>query len=98
MSCDSIRYKVEEWDVSEIKKSSGTSIHFIMLDLSHIKRKSQEQKKIKYFDSKVTYGKKTARAISFDTSLRPAFEESKEKVEAMKVVNCSQLYNKISNW
>lgn len=82
------RYTVEvEWDVSEIKQSSGASVHFVVADLSPV-RESCKNKKIKYFNSKVTDGKKMARAISFDTSLRPAFEESKEKARAMKLINC----------
>ena len=87
MSCGSKR-KSEEWDVSEIQECTSAEVHFVVSELSPIKE-SRKNKKVKYFDSKVTDGKKVARAILFEPSLRAAFAESKDKGTPIKLLNCS---------
>ena len=86
MSCGSKR-KSEEWDVSEIQECTSAEVHFVVSELSPIKE-SRKNKKVKYFDLRVTDGK-VARAISFEPSLRAAFAESKDKGTPIKLLNCS---------
>ena len=42
----------------------------------------------------VTDGKKTARAVSFETSLREAFTKSKDQKKPLQLLNCSIKPNK----
>lgn len=86
ISCGSKR-KLEEWDVSEIKAQDSANIHFRVTHVSPIKE-SKRNKKIKYFDSKVTDGKTSARLVSFDHHMRDAFVESKEKGTSLRLASC----------
>ena len=51
-------------------------------------KESRRNKKIKYFDSKVTDGKTSARLVSFDHHMRDAFVESKEKGMSLRLASC----------
>ena len=62
--------------------------HLIVTQLSPIKE-SRKNKRIKYFNSQVTDGKKTARAISFDPTLWSAFKESLDGKKPLQLTNCS---------
>ena len=67
----------DEWDVSEIAKSSAASVHGVVSHLTLVK--DSTNKITKWFDGRLTDGKKSIRPVSFDPSLRATFDASKHE-------------------
>ena len=81
------KLNIDDWDISDMQEANSATVHFVVTHLSLVKE-SKKNKKIKYFDSMVTDSKKTARAVSFETSLREAFAKSKNEKKPVQL-NCS---------
>ena len=81
-----------EWDVSEVEESAHATIHGIVTAVSPVKV-SRKDSNLHYFDGRLTDGRSSARIVCFDPSLRSALESSREKKEAVSVVNCSVKQN-----
>ena len=76
----------DEWDVSEIAKSSAASVHGVVSHLTPVK--DSTNKKTKWFDGRLTDGKKSVRPVSFDPSLRATFDASKHEKKPININNC----------
>lgn len=80
-----IKRKLEENDVSEIEKcSDGMIVHGVVTELSPVKV-SRNSEKVKYFQGRVTDGKKTVRVV--DPALHGAMEKSQATGAAVALVN-----------
>lgn len=78
----------EDYDVSEIEcPLDKATVHGIVTDLSPIKS-SRKNEQIKYFNAKLTDGKKTVRVVSFSPRLRDDLAKSHAKVSPIAFVGC----------
>ena len=57
-----------EWDVSEAEESVGAAVHGVVTQLSPVKV-SKRNPTVRYFDGKMSDGRKSVRVVSFDPSL-----------------------------
>ena len=86
MATGSRKRHLDEWDVSEIAKSTAASIHGVVSHLSPVK--DSTNKKTKWFDGRLTDGKKSVRLVSFDPSLRATFDVAKDDKKPIAINNC----------
>ena len=68
------------YDVSNIEEEENATVHGVVLELSPMKT-SHKNQDIKYFNGKLSDGKKMARLISFEPNckLRPSLEKNQKK-------------------
>ena len=76
-----------EWDVSEAEESVGAAVHGVVTQLSPVKV-SKRNPTVRYFDGKMSDGRKSVRVVSFDPSLRSAMESAHTKGSSVTLVNC----------
>ena len=86
--------KFEELDVSDLNaETSCATVHGAILELSPVKV-SRKNRDVKYFEAKLTDGKKVARLVSFEPKLHKDLEKLKDSNESVSCVNC----NVKKNW
>jgi hypothetical protein len=76
-----------EYDVAEIVEEDKATVHGVIIDLLPIKS-SKNNPTLKYFNAKISDGRKCARMISFEPKLRPDLESSKVEGKTIALVNC----------
>ena len=86
MATGSRKRHLDEWDVSEIAKSTAASVHGVVSHLSPVK--DSTNKKTKWFDGRLTDEKKSVRLVSFDPSLRATFDAAKDDKKPIAINNC----------
>ena len=86
MATGNRKRQIDEWDVSEIAKSTTASVHGVVSHLSPVK--DSANKKTKWFDGRLTDGKKSVRLVSFDPSLRATFDAAKHEKKPVNINNC----------
>ena len=83
------KFEPPEIGISNIDTScSSATVHRVVLELSPIKE-SRKNSSRKYFDGKVTNGKKTVRMVCFSPKLRPKLEAHRAKKTAAALIGCS---------
>ena len=86
MATGNRKRQIDEWDGSEIVKSTAASVHGVVSHLSPVK--DSANKKTNWFDGRLTYGKKSVRLVSFDPSLRATFDAAKHEKKPVNINNC----------
>ena len=82
---------LKEFDVSELEDDGNATVHEVVLEVSPVKV-SRNNPEVKYFSGKISDGKKVARMISFEISVR----EVKKRREVCGVNNLSSLCSAVS--
>ena len=78
----------QDFDVSEVDGTySDVNIHGVITDLSPVKV-SRKSDKIRYFDGKLTDGKKTMRIVSFEPVLRDGMDKTRLERSPVAIMNC----------
>lgn len=75
------------YEVSEIEADKNVTVHGVVVELSPIKESAKDGK-VKYFSGKVSDGRKVARVISFEPTLRPSLEKFRQEGKSVALVNC----------
>ena len=75
-----------EWEVSEMEEGKGVSVHGIPVYVSPVKESSKTEG-VRYFEAKLSDGKKCARVISFDPSHRDAMKNAQENQQVVLLAN-----------
>ena len=78
----------EDLDVSQVESpSTDINIHGVVTQLSPVKV-SKKNENVRYFDGKVSDGKKSMRVVSFDPVLRHQTDEARLNKSPIAIVNC----------
>ncbi len=77
-----------EWDVSEIEECQSATVHSVVTQLSPVKT-SRKNSSVRYFDGRMSDGKKSVRVVCFDPTKRGALEDVRAKGSAVSVANCN---------
>ena len=78
------------YDVSELDSPcSQVDINGIVTQLSPVK-KSRTNDRVRYFDGKLSDGKKTLRVVSFEPGLRAQMDKSLTEKSPVTIVNCQE--------
>ncbi len=64
---------------------TNVTVYGVVTQLSHVKN---SRKNIKYFNAKLSDGRKTVRMVSFNAGLHSTMEKAKEAKETLMLVNC----------
>ena len=75
------------WEVSDVEESGSATVHGVVSEVSPVKV-SRKNSSVRYFDGKLTDGKKTVRMICFEPSLRSKLETSRLDGSTVAVANC----------
>ena len=75
-----------EWEVSEMEEGKGVSVHRIPVYVSPVKESSRTQG-VRYFEARLSDGKKCARVISFDPSHRDVMKKVEENQQVVLLAN-----------
>lgn len=65
MLVSSRKRKQDDWDVSDIEESQTATVHGVVTHLSPLKT-SRKNAGVRYFDGKISDGKRSVRMISFE--------------------------------
>lgn len=88
MAVGGVKRKHEDFDVSEVDcPRSDVNIHGIVTQLSPVKQ-SRSNSHVKYFDGKLSDGKKTLKLIAFDPLLRTQMDKSRLDHTPIAIMNC----------
>ena len=79
--------KLDEWVVSEMEESAAAEVHGVVTELSPVKV-SRKNSSVKYFDAKLSDGRKVVRLVSFDPTLRESLEQLRSEGSTVAVSNC----------
>lgn len=82
------RDRPDDWNISDIEAAStAANVHGIVTELSPIKV-SRRDDNIKYFDARITNGRKTLRMVAFDPTLRSQMETAQTNSTPIAIINC----------
>ncbi len=84
----------QDWDVSEVEECPSATVHGVVTQVSPVKT-SRRNPSVRYFDGRITDGKKSVRVVCFDPSMRSALEDARATSSSISVENCNV---KISCW
>lgn len=88
--------KCSQMDVSEVSETKGATVYGVLVgELSPIKD-SRGKAGVRYFEGKLSDGKKTIRMVSFAPNLRGDLEKLRKSDEGVAVVNCIVQKSKMS--
>ncbi len=80
--------KCEEMEVSELDVSNAATIHGVfVVEVSPVKC-GRRNPDVKYFEGRMTDGKKTVSVISFEPRLRTEVENARKSSEGVALTNC----------
>ena len=78
----------DDVEVSEVESASArATVHGIITELSPVKS-SRKNESIKYFNAKISDGKKSMRVVSYSPGIRNDLEESRVNTAPISLVNC----------
>ena len=81
------RAAAADYEVSNMIEEDSATVHGVVVDLSPIKS-SRNNPAVKYFNARISDGKKSARVVSFEPKLRPSLETSQMEGSTVAIVNC----------
>ena len=76
----------EEFDVSELRVAKSAKVFGVLTAISPMKE--SQKSKTKYFDGKLSDGKKTARFVCFDAKMHEKLSNVHEKKDSLGLSNC----------
>lgn len=78
----------DDLKISEIQSTAtDVNVHGIITQLSPVKV-SKKNEKVRYFDGKLTDGKKSLRIVSFEPILRPEMDKARINKTPITIMNC----------
>ena len=78
---------INEYDVSEIRKSKHAKVHGVVTRHSPVK--TSKNTKRQYFDAAITDGKKSVRMVSFLPSLRETLDDVRKTQSTVSLIDCT---------
>ncbi len=85
-----------EYNVSEIESHDNATVHGLVVELSPVKE-SRNNPDCKYFNAKISDGKRVARFISFHPQLRQPMDKYRQESKSIALSACRIQTNKLDS-